>query len=704
MYLTRCAFAIIFAVIAPSIFVTESVFAEHQYQSQNILEIVVTTTREARNLNEMAESIAVLSEQELRDISPAHPAEALNRIAGVHINNLGGEGHMASIRQPITTAGVYLFLEDGLPTRPTGFFNHNGLYEINISQSSRLEVIKGPASALYGSDAIGGVINVISKAPSVVSETDINYQQGSDGWQRSLLSVSGGDENLAARLDFNHTQSDGFRDAADYARQSLTGRIDAQVNDRTSLKLIAAYSSIDQSGLSSLEIDDYLNNASKNLYHDDIGFREVEALRLSAEIVYQISADQLLTLTPFYRHNQMSIMPHWMVTYDPNIRDYKFHSYGALLKYRQRWLDDALEVIVGVDLDTTPSTYREEQIEASLTEGIYRDYTRTGQLNYHFDAKQRSVSPYIHAELQLNPQWRFSLGIRQDRFKVDYQNFLPADPADFSHRRPQSTDINYSNTSPKFGAIYQYAEDHQAYANYRYAFRAPRVGALFRPGSSRNSTELQPVTTVSAEIGFRGRFGDRLSYELALYEMNTEDDIVSVINDASRLIVNAGETLHQGIELGLDYSINNEWQLGLSLTHTDQAYKDFSYVFFSRSCFCNQQINFAGNQVGKAPQSLANLRLAYSPEFLPQFRAELEWDKVGEYFTDETNSQIYKGHNLLNLRLNYSLSDQFELYLRGANLTDKLYSTYSSNQVNNPDISYRPGMPRSWFVGLRWSL
>jgi iron complex outermembrane receptor protein len=704
MYLKRCAFATIFTVAATALFVSSFALSENLNTSEHIQEIVVTTTREVRYLNEMAESIGVISEQALRNISPSHPAEALNRIAGVHINNLGGEGHMASIRQPITTAGVYLFLEDGLPTRPTGFFNHNGLYEVNIPQSSRLEVIKGPASALYGSDAIGGVINVISKAPAVDSEMAINHDQSADGWQRSLLSTSGGDDNLAARLDFNHTQSDGFRDQAIYDRQSLTARVDSQINDRMQLKVIATYSTIDQSGVSSLELDDYQNNTQKNFYHEDIGYREVEALRLSAEMTYKISDKQLLTLTPFYRDNQMLMMPSWMVTYDPNMRDYEFTSYGALLKYRQRFLDNAVELIVGMDFDSTPSTYREEKIDVTQTDlGIYTDYSPTGELNYFFDAKQRSLSPYMQAELQLNDQWRINMGVRYDDFKVDYKNFLPADPANFSHRRPNSATIDYANTSPKFGAVYQYTNDHQAYANYRYAFRAPTVGALFRSGSSQNSTELQPVTSVSAEIGLRGQFGDDFDYELAFYEMNTEDDIVSVIRDGARLTVNAGETVHRGIELGLDYRFNHEWQLGLSLTHTDQSYKDFTYVFFSRSCFCNQQINFAGKQVGKAPENLANVRLAYSPQILPQLKAELEWDSVGEYYTDETNTQKYHGHNLVNLRLNYRVSEQFDAYLRGANLTDKLYSTYTSNQVNDPDISYRPGMPRSWFVGLRWT-
>ena len=666
-------------------------------------EIVVTTTREAKGLNEITESIGILSEEEISFVSPSHPAEALNRIAGVHINNLGGEGHMASIRQPISTAGVYLFLEDGLPSRPTGFFNHNGLYEINIPQSSRLEVIKGPGSALYGSDAIGGVINVITKPAPLGSEVELNLEGGSNGWQRGLLTLGGGDARLAGRLDVNVTDSDGFRDATAYTRESFTGRIDSQFNDRLQIKFIGAYSTIDQSGASGLEWDDFRNDPERNEFHDDIGFRQVEALRVSAELAYEISDSQLLTVTPFYRDNTMTMMPSWMVTYDPNIRDYDFKSYGALLKYRHRLLDDALEIIIGTDLDSTPSEYLEEQIAVTQVDGIYTDYLRTGTPNYRFDADQRSVSPYIHSELKLGEHWRINAGVRHDIFKVDYDNRLVDAPFDFAHRRPDDMSIEFENTSPKFGVIYQYSDSHHAYMNHRYAFRAPTVGALFRPGSSRNTTELDPVTSVSSEIGFRGQFANRLQYEVAIYDMTTENDIVSVIDDRSRITTNAGETRHRGIELGLDLALSEEWQLGTSLTRTRQTYEDFNYVFFSRACFCNQEINFAGKDVARAPEFLGNVRLAYTPQMLQGFRGELEWESVGDYYTDQTNTQTYEGHDLINLRLAYQYSEDISFYARGANLTDERYSTYTSNQVNDPDISYRPGMPRSWFVGMRWA-
>ncbi len=701
---TPFLFALLSSAIGVEVIAETISLNEKDSDFAHIEQVVVTSTREEKILNHLSESVGVLTEEDLIDISPTHPADALNRIAGVHINNLGGEGHMTSIRQPISTSGVYLFLEDGLPTRPSGFFNHNGLYEINIPQSSRVEVIKGPGSALYGSDAIGGVINVITKKPPVDTEFNTNIEIGSDQWRRALFSVGGGNEALAAKIDVNLTESEGFRDEADYDRQSVTLRLDSELSSAWNAKIIASYSTIDQSGVSSLEEDDYRNNTTKNRFHDDIGFREVDAFRLSSEFNYEVSDSQLFTFTPFYRHNEMTMMPSWMVTYDPNIREYEFESYGAQIKFRQFFLDERVEFISGVDIDNTPSSYFEEEITATLVDDIYMNYARTGESHYDFDAQQASLSPYIHVEYQLTDKWRLNAGARYDYFEVDYDNDLPSDDTDFSHRRPDSQEIDYENTSPKLGATYQYLASHMMYLSYRHAFRAPTAGALFRSGSSQNTASLNPVTSISSEIGFRGKAFDSINYEFAYYDMTVEDDIVSVINDGNRNAVNAGETRHQGIEIGLDYWFGEALLIGLSYTRTDQTYEDFSYTYFSRACFCQQEINFAGNDVARAPESLTNIRIAYRPGFVEGFRVELEWGVVGDYFTDQTNTQTYDGHDVLNLRMNYEINDDLSVYARVANITDELYSTYTSNQVNDPDLSYRPGRPRSGFVGVRWNV
>jgi len=666
-------------------------------------QVFVTSTRENKNISDLSESVGVLTEDALKLISPSHPADALNRISGVHINKLGGEGHMTSIRQPITTAGVYLFLEDGIPTRPTGFFNHNGLYEINIPQSSRVEVIKGPASALYGSDAIGGVINVISRTSPGQAEGSLNGEVGSFGWQRALLSAG---SKLGAksgfRIDYNNTHNEGFREQSAYDRQSLNARFDSELNKKISLKLIGAYSNIDQSGVSTLEEENYKNSPEVNLYHSDIGFREVEASRLSVELNYQVHSNHLLTITPFYRNNQMVMMPSWMVSYDPNLRHYTFESFGALAKYRYKFSEDSGELIIGLDIDSTPSDYQEEKITTLQDDDVYIDYARTGTLNYDFEATQASTSPYIHAEFQVGKKWRVNAGVRYDIFEVDYINHLPSTPVDYAHLRPESQTLRYDNTSPKLGATYQYTEHHMLYLNHRYAFRAPTVGALFRPGASQNTTDLQPVNSTSSELGWRGSVSANFNYDVALYDMSVTDDIVSIIDDETRRTVNAGETRHQGVEVGFDWRFSPQWQLGLSYTKTNQTYQDFSYVYFSRDCFCNQQIDVSGNQVAKAPSSLGNMRLEYSPKVLSGLRIEAEWMSVGDYYTDQTNTQQYAGHDLFNLRASYDVNTALDIYARIDNLTDTLYSTYTSNQVGDPDISYRPGDPRGFYAGVNW--
>ena len=124
--------------------------------------MVVSATRESQRRQDATVTIDVLDGEEVRRARAAHPSGLLNRLPGVHVSELSGEGHSLAMRSPISTKPLFLYLEDGIPTRATGFFNHNALYEVNLPQSGGLEIMKGPGTALYGSDAIGGVVNVLT--------------------------------------------------------------------------------------------------------------------------------------------------------------------------------------------------------------------------------------------------------------------------------------------------------------------------------------------------------------------------------------------------------------------------------------------------------------------------------------------------------------------------------------------------------------
>lgn len=669
--------------------------------------IVVTATGEERNKNDLPDTIHSFDEATIEAISPSHPSEVLNRAAGVYVNNLGGEGHMTAIRQPITTRGVYLYLEDGIPVRPTGFFNHNALYEVNIPQSGFLEITKGPGSALYGSDAIGGVINSLSRRPPGMSEGRVNIELGSYGWQRALLSAGTRYNKHRVNVNVNITDNEGYRDAADYSRESLTSRWDIDATQDLAIKTLLSYTQVDQSGVSSLEESDYRNNTTKNRFQGDTGFRDVEALRLSSEFSLSIGHDRLLTMTPYFRDNTTKMAPSWMVSYDPNERESTFQSFGLLSRYRIQ-ASDQLLWIVGLDIDYTPSEYTEEAISHNdNAQGIYTGYTRLGHKNYDFEAEQSSVSPYLHMEFQLTDKLLASLGLRYDDFHIDYDNQLethatsPVNPQlgrPVNHLNPEDQSVNFDAFSPKLGFVYTISPNYNTYANYRQAFSIPSVTTLFRSGSTQNSDQLQPIKAESYELGLRGYPNDHLNFEATLYHMQVRDDLVSVITESGRNIFNAGETEHQGIELALNGILTDELSYALALTKTWQTYQEFSYTS-GRS----GNVDVSNNDVGKAPDTIGNFTLAYSPTSIPDLRVELEWEHLGEYYTDETNTQTYDGHDLFNLRTNYWVNDHLEVYARIQNLSDELYSTYTSNQVNNPNISYRPGLPRAFFGGFKLS-
>jgi len=176
----------IFVFSVLTLAINQAVYAADEPQLMD--EVVVTGTREAQKKSETPATIDKISGETIRAANVSHPSQIMGRVPGVWVNVTGGEGHQTAIRQPLTTNAVYSYLEDGVPTRSTGFFNHNALYEVNLPQSGGIEVTKGPGTALYGSDAIGGVINVLTRPAPVKPEAEAKAELGSFGWKRMLLS------------------------------------------------------------------------------------------------------------------------------------------------------------------------------------------------------------------------------------------------------------------------------------------------------------------------------------------------------------------------------------------------------------------------------------------------------------------------------------------------------------------------------------
>lgn len=658
--------------------------------------VTITDTREAALKSETTASTSQISQEDIEFLQPGHPSEVLNRMPGVHVNVTGGEGHMTAIRQPITTGAVYLYLEDGIPTRSTGFFNHNALYEINVPQSAGIEVSKGPGSALHGSDAMAAVINVSTKAAPEETEGDVSLEVGSFGWQRLLLGGGTASLNHGIRADLNLTHTDGWRDSTEYDRQSANVRLDSFLDDGTKVKTVLNVSNIDQqtAGSSRLLEDDYKNHPTRN--YTPISMRKVESLRLSSAFEKEVGAS-LYSVTPYFRYNSMELLPNWSLSYDPNTYKTENKSAGVMMKFRQDFTPMRTRLIVGTDIDYSPGSMDQNKIDVTKEGNYFVDYTVKEKL-YDYDVTFSSISPYAHVETSPTDKLRVNAGLRFDHMRYDYENNL-TDIDTGNHRRPEDTDVEYQHLSPKLGMTYAINDQLNTFASYRHAFRVPSQGQLFRQGKATNTVKLDPVKVDNYEIGLRGNTISKVNYEISVYYMVKEDDILTFKHaDGSSETMNAGKTLHQGIETGLTAPLSNDIDLAVSYAYTEFTYEDWKP---------NSTIDYSDNQLEAAPRDIGNVALGYHPSQLNGGKVELELSHLRQYWMDQANTETYKGHQLLNIRFNYPVTPEFKVSARILNLEDKTYatnSTYKPAAYGNPEtFEYSPGMPRTAYVSASYS-
>jgi len=151
--------------------------------------MVVTASRTAQKRTEAPIAISTITARTIADTKANQLDQLLNKVSGVFMVDLGNEQHEMSIRQPMSTASVFLYLEDGIPIRTTGVYNHNALLEMNATAAQQIEIIRGPASSLYGAEAIGGAVNVITQAPPASPQGYVSVKGNNNGYKRADAQV-----------------------------------------------------------------------------------------------------------------------------------------------------------------------------------------------------------------------------------------------------------------------------------------------------------------------------------------------------------------------------------------------------------------------------------------------------------------------------------------------------------------------------------
>lgn len=582
-------------------------------------ELVVTGTRSGTPILDLAGNTGRISEEEIDLVRPDHITEIVNRVSGVNIQRGNGQEHLTSIRSPVLTggagAGSFLFLEDGIPLRAAGFANVNGLFEVNYEQAGGIEVVRGPGSALYGSNAVHGLINVLSRAPSLDLEREIDLSIGPHDLYQMKGTVSDTIGQHGYRLSVNGTTDGGYVSDSGYDQQKVSFRHD-YYGDIDSFKTLFSHTNLNQETAGYITgFRAYEDESRSRTNPNPEAYRDAKSTRLSTEWERQLTDSSTFRLTPYLRHTEMEFLMHFLP--GQPVENNKHSSVGLLAAYTKD-LDGGHKVIFGTDFEYTEGELSEVQFNP----------TRFGQflqgVHYDYEVDATVVAPYVHSEWQVLDRTRVTAGVRYEYTKYDYTNNTDSREFGTRYLRPDSGKDTFSNLSPKLGLVQQLTDNTAAFINYARGNRAPQTTDLYRAQIGPSQTGGADSETIdSVEIGVR-KVGEGLQYEIAAYHMKKDDYFFTDTNNEN---VPDGKTNHTGLELGMFYPFNELFDIGANVTFAKHEY-DFNKPGSGIE---------KGDYLVTAPKRMGNIRLGWN--VTPVTRAELEWVHMSEYYITDGNDK-----------------------------------------------------------------
>ena len=636
-------------------------------------------------------AVSVLGSQELEFISHVHIQQSLIRVPGVNLHRGNGQEYLSAIRSPVLTGagacGSFLTTEENIPLRAAGFCNVNELFDTHSEQAARIEVLRGPGTALHGSNAMTGVVNVA--LPSVPQE-HIGLEAGPHDYVRLRLAGGGGRENNRFGAWLTATHDGGFRDESGYDQYKLSLRHTYRNGETRILSGLTA-AAVDQETAGFIEgRDTYLDEALSKENLNPEAFRESSAIRAWARVERDFSQTLMGVITPFVRYTDMDFLQHFLPGDPLEENSQKSIGIQSALHSSSR---DALGYIAGLDIEFTEGELRQSQdaptqgspfLQATVPEGRHYDYS--------VDAA--TVALFVQLAWKPSERWELFAGLRYEYMNYDYDNLMIAGrtrengtPCSFGgcrYSRPVDRSDSFSNLSPKLELHYNYRPEHLIYLNLSTGFRAPQATELYRLQREQQAADLNSESVKSIELGFKGNT-ESLRYDLALYAMEKENVI---FRDSDFFNVDSGATDHAGIELGLTWDIGEYFYVGVTANYSQHEYSNDQL---------SGEININGNDVDTAPRRFGNFRFGWTP--LANARLELEWIHMDSYYLEPENLREYPGHDLMNLRGTLELGGDWRLSARIMNLTDERYAERADFTTFTLE-RYFPGEPRSLYVGV----
>ena len=668
-------------------------------------EVTVTTPRGTTPLFQVPASVDRVEGEQLRDGKlQVNLSEGLGSVPGLLIQNRQNYAQDLQLsirgfgaRSTFGVRGVRLYV-DGIPaTMPDG---QGQTSNIDLNSVDRIEVLRGPFSALYGNSS-GGVIQVFTERGQGPPKIDYSVAAGSFGSVRQSLKVSGSEGVVDYVLSGSHFRTDGYRDHSAAERDIINGKLGINLSDGGRVTVIVNSVRIDAQdplGLTQAQLAENRRGAALATQYDTR--KTVDQQQLGVLLEKRIDANNDLRVMAY--GGQRGIVQYLSVppaaqrspSQSGGVVDLTRDYGGIDLRWttRQSLAGRPLELAGGLDYETL----REKRLG-------YENFTGTvaaptlgvqGRLRRNERNDVYSLDPYAQARWQVAERWTLEAGGRYStvHFKSRDRYIVPGNGDD-------SGSAQYKRLLPLAAIRYAATKDIAIYATAGRGFETPTFNELsYRPGGlSGLNFGLQPSVNDSFEVGAKARIAGGL-LTAALFTTRTRDEIVVNTNSGGRsTFQNAGRTRRNGVELGWINETANHWRTQLAYTWLDAKYRD---AFCSPSpCAADSQVPAGSRIPGIAKQSaFASFGL------LPPrgWRASADIRALSRIQANDENSASAPGYAVLGIQAGYLLrwkNWDFNGFARIDNLFNR--DVIGSVIVNEGNSRYfEPAPGRNWTAGL----
>lgn len=675
--------------------------------------VVVTGSRVEHNTFDLPAAIDVVDAARIgADQARVNASEALASVPGITVQNRQNYAQDLQIssrgfgaRSAFGVRGIRL-VADGIPaSMPDG---QGQVATFNLDRAERIEVMRGPMSAIYGNHA-GGVIQMFTPDGHGAPTVEGGFAAGSYGTWKTDLSAQGEVGGVGYVIDASRFATDGYRDHSAAERDQTMAKLTFRPSTDGKLTLIANTFRQDAQDPQGLQWSEFKANP-RGLARDAFGNYPALAFDTRKSIDHtqggltyehrfgdqtvQVSAYVGQRSTTQYQSIPVSVQTS-SAKQSGGVIDFDRDFAGFSGRWTGRFGLAGGRLTTNIGFDFEQATDNRQGYDNFVGSGLPPNCIANicgvmGRLRRNEEDHVATFDQYAQAEWQ-GERWNFSGGMRHSHvaFKVDDRYIVPGNGDD-------SGRISYDKTTPTAAAMYRVTDLLNVYASVAKGFETPTFNEMFYSsnGGSFNFS-LKPATSIQYETGAKAMLGASSRLDVALFQIKTQDELVVQSSTGGRTAYqNAGKTERQGMEVALDSRWGEQVSSRLAYTFLDAHYaEDFATTTGTVS---------AGSRLpGIAAQNLFGELVWRHPT--NGFHAAVEGivrDKV--YVEDSNIRQAAPGYAIANLRVGVDRQYgplNLRTFVRLDNIFDRQYiGSVIVGDSNNRFYESAPG--RNWLAGI----